>query len=71
MRRLTLKQASEMMGMKSPAQYSKWERGLVKPDYDSIKKILWVLDATFEQVFDSHQKDLLAQNSELINSLVA
>jgi transcriptional regulator with XRE-family HTH domain len=61
-RGLTIKQASEMIGLKSPAQYSKWERGLVKPDYDSIRKILWVLNATYEQVFGSHQQDLLKQN---------
>ena len=62
MRGLTIKQASEMMGLKSPAQWSKWESGFVKPDFDSIKKILWVLQAKYEEVFGIHGQDLPAQN---------
>ena len=51
-----------MMGLKSPAQWSKWESGFVKPDFDSIKKILWVLQAKYEEVFGIHGQDLPAQN---------
>lgn len=62
--RQTLKAASRMMGHKSTALFSRWETGAAKPDLDNIKKILWVLDAKFEDVFGTYEPDLSEQNTD-------
>jgi hypothetical protein len=66
-KRLGLKGASRKMGHKSTAQFSRWETGASKPDLDNIKKILWVLDAPFEDVFGTYEPEIIKQNADSLS----
>lgn len=55
------------MGLKSPANISRWENGVLSPGAENIAMLLLMYGTTFEELYHDLMEDLKVNHPELMD----